>query len=62
VIGTDHCNGGTTVKLLGMLAVSVRKVKAVIVKVDTVQTVKMELHRLVKVGRICYVSYINCMT
>jgi hypothetical protein len=41
---------GMTVKMLGMLAVSVRDMKALTVKVDALQTLKLERWTLISKG------------
>jgi hypothetical protein len=45
----------------GVLAVGVKKVKALTVRMETLQTVKMERVTLIGKGRISHVFYTNCM-
>jgi len=44
-----------------ILAVSVRKMKALTVRLDTLQTMKMERVTLIGKGRISYVLCMNCL-
>jgi len=52
---------GMTVKRMEMLAVSVRKMKALTVKMDNRQTMKMGKVTVIGKDRIPHVLYINCM-
>ena len=45
----------------GVLAVGVKKVKALTVRMDTLQTMEMERVTLIGKGRISHVLYTNCM-
>jgi hypothetical protein len=45
----------------GVLAVSVKKVKTLTVRMDTLQTMKMERVTLIGKGRISHILYMNCM-
>ena len=59
--GTDDDTLWNDSKGKGMLAVSVRKMKALTMRMDTLQTMKMERVTLIGKGRISHVLYMNCM-
>jgi hypothetical protein len=59
--GTDGDTLWNDNKEKGVLALSVRKVKALIVRMDTLQTMKMERVTLIGKGIGIRVLYMNCM-
>jgi hypothetical protein len=59
--GTDDYTLWNDNKEKGVLALSVRKVKALTVRMDTLQTMKIESVTLIGKGRISHVLCMNCM-
>jgi len=59
--GTDDDTLWNDSKEKGVLALSVRKVKALTVRLDTLRTMKMERVTLIGKGTVSHVLCMNCM-